>query len=154
PYACASDYVDVTDSICTGTTPCYAGSNSTIDQFSHDHGWAEGTPPPTPTPTPRGPGCCAFRGINQYGATCVDNTLIGGDSGPVSLDFCHALAQQLSDDEVVYFNPDASCSPTAGDYTGTCPSPDPNIPAVQPQPNGCCVLDSQCTGTGIDPLPI
>src|SRR6185295_1741668 len=69
---CASDYLVLSDSICSGHAPCYAGSHSV------DHGgttnWVFGDPPtptatptvtqtptatdtPTNTPTAR-PGCC------------------------------------------------------------------------------------------------
>jgi hypothetical protein len=30
-YACASDYIELSDSTCTGNTPCYAGSRETTD---------------------------------------------------------------------------------------------------------------------------
>jgi hypothetical protein len=124
-HYCASDYLMLSDSTCLGT--CYAGSHST--DAGGNTNWIFTDPPPPPTP---GPGCCAFSGNNDVSATCVDNIVTEGDP-LLSLDMCQMLSQQyLSDDPVLYFNPDSNCSPDAGDLAGTCPPPSTATPTATP----------------------
>ncbi len=139
-YACGGDYLDVSDSICSGSTPCYAGTHSTVDAFSLANGWALQAMPPAP-------GCCAFSGYNVLGATCLDSTVFDGGNQEMSLDVCQSIQQQmLPFDEVLYYNPDATCAPDAGDSQGYCPPLDAATPTPTPIPSGCCVLtnDSSC----------
>ncbi|HYD49533.1 MAG TPA: YncE family protein, partial [Terriglobales bacterium] len=58
-FPCVSDHIVLSDSICTGETPCFAGPNSTVDSFSLANGWSTAIPPPPPTPTPQPNDCSA-----------------------------------------------------------------------------------------------